>query len=63
MYSFNQLRRDTSQLELDLNDLVRNVDRMFPYRSDISRDLRSMSDRIRDIGREFMIANRGIQND
>lgn len=54
MYNFNQLRRDAVQLELDLHDLARAVDRTMPDRSNISRDLRMIADQMAAIASEIV---------
>lgn len=63
MYDYNQLRRDAAQLEIDLHDLARGVDRVLPDRCDISYDLRFIADRITQISRDICVAEQGIQND
>jgi len=62
MYDRSQLRRDASQLEIDLHDLARRVDTVFPDRYDIGGDLRSHADRIAPLIREIQQLTQGEKN-
>lgn len=49
MYTFGQARREAAQIQIDLEDLARAVDRLLPDRMDISRELRLLAGRVAEI--------------
>lgn len=59
MYNHHQLRRDASQLEIDLHDLARRVESILPDQHSISNGIRCHADQISPLIRQIQNLTRG----